>query len=130
MSRGEGRDPELIGQQAETRNVGGPAQARGDEVPEGDLERVARLRALDIDRAGDRIDPAEIERRDVDGSRALLELAVGGVEAFEVNGLSRLARQRRREVAVPAEIMVLAVDRMIADGAHLKSSSSHRELLP
>ena len=61
---------ELVGEQAEARNVGRPAEARGLEALDRDLERVARLGAVDEDRAGDRVDLAEVERCDVgDGAR-------------------------------------------------------------
>ncbi len=61
---------ELIGEQAEARNIGGPAPARGREMQERHLDGIAGLGALDIDRARHRIDLGEIERGDV-GHRRL-----------------------------------------------------------
>ena len=61
---------ELVGEQAEARDVAGPAPARRAQRQHRDLERVARLRAVDLDRAGDRVDAAEVElRRDRRRSR-------------------------------------------------------------
>src|ERR1700722_2118384 len=115
MERGIGK---LIGQKAETGNVGGPSEARWDKLSEGDLERIAWLRPLDVDRPRHGIDAAEIERRHVGGSRAAFEVPVAGVQAFEVDRLAGLAPERRREVAAPGELMVLAGDRMVAGDAH------------
>ena len=50
--------------------------------------------------------------------RAALKVAVARVETFEVDRLAGLARQRRREIAAPGEIMVLAMDRIVAGDAH------------
>jgi len=61
---------ELVGQQPEARDVGRPAPAPAllrlrVEAVDHDLQRVSGRRALDMDRAADRIDPAEVQRRDV-----------------------------------------------------------------
>ena len=127
MERGIGK---LIGQQAESGNVGGPSETRGDELSEGDLERIARLRALDVDGPAYGIDAAEVERRHVGGRRAVFEVPVASVQALEVDRLAGLAPQRRRKVAAPGEVMVLAVDRMVAGDAHRMSFKSCREESP
>ena len=57
----ERRLGELICEQPEARDVGGPAPARRGEVEDRHLDRVARLGAVDIDRAGNRVDLAEID---------------------------------------------------------------------
>src|ERR1700722_9323676 len=127
MERGIGK---LIGQEAESGNICGPPETRGDKLSEGDLERVARLRALHVDWPGHGIDTAEVKRRHVGGRRAAFEMPVAGVQALEVDGLARLAPQRRREVAAPGEIMVLAMDRMVAGDAHGMSFKSCRTEKP
>src|ERR1700722_7800344 len=120
----ERRIGKLIGQKAETGNVGGPSEPRWDKLSEGDLERIARLRALYVDWPGHGIDAAKIERRHIGGSRAAFEGPVAGVQAFEVDRLAGLAFERRSEVAAPGELMVLAVDRMVAGDAHRMSFKS------
>ena len=44
---------ELVGEQAEARDIGRPAPARGFEGLDGDLNDVAGLGAVDMDRPGD-----------------------------------------------------------------------------
>ena len=55
---------EVVGQQAEAGDRGGPAPVGRREVEQVDLERVARLGALDLDRAVDLVDALEVERRE------------------------------------------------------------------
>jgi hypothetical protein len=50
------------GQQAEARHDRGPGPARGLELEQRDLQRIAGLGAIDVDRAGDRVDQAEVQR--------------------------------------------------------------------
>jgi hypothetical protein len=115
MERGVG---ELVGEQAEPGNVGRPADARGDEFAEGDLHRVSGFGALDEDGAGHRIDLGEVDGRHVSRRRFTGEVSRARVEAFEMNRVARPAPQHRREVAAPGEIVVLAVDGVVAGDAH------------
>ncbi len=54
---------ELVGEQAEAGDDRRPAPALRPELEQLDRERVARLRALDEDRAADRVDVREVELR-------------------------------------------------------------------
>ena len=87
-------------------------------MAEGDLQRVARPGALDVDRPGDRIDLAEVERLDALHRGAATKLAGGGVETLEMDRLAGPGDDRRLEVPVPAEMMPGAVDRVVAVNAH------------
>ena len=55
------RRRELIGEQAEARNIAGPTPARGREVQQRDLDDIARRGAIDIDRPHHRIDARKVE---------------------------------------------------------------------
>jgi hypothetical protein len=57
----------------------------GLNVLDRHLERIARLGALDEDRPGHRVDPVEVEARDVGDGAVGRKLAAGGVKAFELD---------------------------------------------
>jgi hypothetical protein len=68
------RDPqprvgELVRQQPEAGDDRRPAPVARAQLEDLDRERVAGARATDEDRAGDRVDAPEVERRDVGGCR-------------------------------------------------------------
>ena len=88
---------ELIGEQAEARNIRGPAPARGREIEERHLDCIARLRAFDIDRTRHRIDLGEIERRDV--GDASTSASICPPEEFDRMKLDRLAGRNPRRPA-------------------------------
>ena len=56
---------ELIGQKAKARNIRRPAPARRAELQQCHLDRVARLGAIDVNRACHRIDLAEIKLAEI-----------------------------------------------------------------
>jgi len=70
----QARVGELVGQQAEARDVARPAPARRLEGQHGDLERIAGLGAIDEDRTGHRIDERKVELGDVGRGRGPREL--------------------------------------------------------
>src|SRR5690606_20240934 len=77
---------EVVRQQPETRDVGRPSEAGRLERFDGDLQRVARLRTLDIDRSGDRVDLCEVERADVGDGALGRQLTARRVNALELDG--------------------------------------------
>ena len=109
---------ELVGKQAEAGDVGGPAMAAGVELVDRHLQRIAGLRALDVDRSRHRIDPAEVEVRQRLQRCIRADLAAGGIQAFEQDGLAGPCRDRGRKFPVPAEIMLGRMDGVVARDAH------------
>ena len=75
---------ELIGQQPEAPDVRRPAEARGVERLQRDLQHVPRLGPVDEDGPGDRIDQPEVEVRDVRRGALPRELPARAVEAAHV----------------------------------------------
>ena len=65
---------EVVGEQAEARNDRRPSPTAGSDREQRQPYRVAGFGAVDGDRAGDRIDAAEIERTCIRGRRAGLYL--------------------------------------------------------
>ena len=104
---------ELVGEQAEAGDVAGPAPARGAKGQYRDLERIARLRAIDVDRPGDRIDAPEIEFCEVAGGGVFGELPGGCVQRFELDALARRDLQLGRKRVIPAVVDMFAVDRVL-----------------
>ena len=114
---------ELVGEQAEAGDVAGPAPARRAQRQDRDLERIAGLCAVDPDRAGDRIDAAEVELFEVGRGRGLVELTGRGVERLELHALARRDLQHRGKGVVPAVVDVVAVDRVaVREIAHGEDS--------
>jgi len=79
---------ELVCQQAETRNVRRPPPSRsvlhaGGEILQRHLQRVTRFGPLDIDRARDRVDLAEIQRGDIGHGARRAKLARRRIHAVE-----------------------------------------------
>src|SRR5487761_375406 len=56
---------EILREQADTRNIGGPAPPGRCEGQNGHFQDVARLSPVDVHWAGYRIDPREIEPADI-----------------------------------------------------------------
>jgi hypothetical protein len=103
---GDLRDPqpwvrELVGQQSEARDDRRPAPVRRLELEQLDGKRVSWFGSLDVDRAADRVDLREIERRDVGGGRVADDLLVRGVADVEDDHLAGLDLQRGLERVVP-----------------------------
>src|SRR6202022_3426289 len=93
---------ELVGEQAEARNVARPAPARRLQRQDRDLERIAWLGAVDEDRPGHRIDEGEVELLQGLRRRALRELPGRSVPGLELHGLAGCDGEPRRELIVPA----------------------------
>ncbi|MPL80474.1 hypothetical protein SDC9_26374 [bioreactor metagenome] len=116
---------ELVGQQAEARDVCRPAPggalflARGEAV-DRHLQHVAGHRPVNIDGAGDRVDLAEIERLHILDRRGRAKLARRGVKTVEEDGRARRHRLDRGKRVVPAEMVLRAVDRVAAGFAHMR----------
>ena len=117
---------ELVGEQAEARDVRRPAEAGRHELADRDFQRVARLGAFHVDRAGDRIDPAEIEVRDVGDRARRGELAGRSVDALELERRAGRHPRGGRERVVPPEVMVAAVDRVAVATGHRSRTRSRR----
>ena len=114
----EGGLGELVGEEAEPGDVGGPADAGRHELAQRHLEGVAGLGTLDEHGSRDRVDPREVEVAHAVDGRAFAELAGGGIRAFEVDGLPTRAGERGRKVPVPAEMMLRTVDGVVTRDAH------------
>src|SRR5271156_4296928 len=98
---------EFIGQQSKAGNVRGPTQARRHERQQCDLEYIARLGSVDIHRAGDRIDLAEIHASHIGDARVLAQLTTRGIHHVEFQRLSRRYACRGSKTVVPAEMPVM-----------------------
>ncbi len=122
----QGRILELVRQQTETRNVGGPAEAGGFELVDLDHQSIARLGPIHIDGAIDRIDLAEIQRRNIRDSAFGRELPGRTVETFEFQHRARCHRFGRGIGIVPTEVVLCRVDRVsgLAVTAHLSPKRS------
>ena len=112
---GHGRDlvergGEVVGQQPEAGDAGGPAPVAGRQLEDVDLERVARLGAGDLDRAVDLVDPVEVERLEVGRRRVGRQLSVRRIEAVEPDDVARRHRRDRRDRRVPGEVGRVARD--------------------
>ena len=106
----ERRVGELVGQEPESRDEGGPSPAHRRERFDRNLEGVARLGPVDIDRAGDRVDLGEIERADVGDGRVLAQLTAGCLDHLELDRVAGRHRQHRLVGVVPAEVVARGVD--------------------
>jgi hypothetical protein len=101
---------EVVGEQAEARDVGRPAPARGGEGEQRYLEYIAGFGAVDEYWAGNGIDLAEVQGRDIGDRRGLGELSAGGFVHIELDGLSRRYMQRRCQRVVPAGVALMFVN--------------------
>ena len=101
---------ELFRQQPEVREDPGPSPLGGLEFEELDLERVARLGALDEDRPADLVDTREVDLGHVLDRRVLANLAVRGLEGVELDDGSARDRCERWDRAVPGEMPLVLRD--------------------
>ncbi len=101
---------ELVGEQPELGDDRRPAPVVRDQLEDLDLERVARFGALDVDRAGDRVDVAHVHLRDVLRRRVPGQLPAGRVRGLELHRRARLDLQHRRDRVVPHRLPVLSAD--------------------
>ena len=106
----QGRLLELVRQQAEARDVGGPAPAAVFKAEERDAQRIARLGAIDLDRTERGIDAPEIQPRQIGRFPVRRDLAAGRIQARELQHIARGRLGDRRERVVPADMMLVAVD--------------------
>ena len=67
----------------------------GPDLQDVDVEQVARLGAIDVDRPGERVDEVEVDVRDVIEGRAGVELPVERVARLEDHLVAGVARRRR-----------------------------------
>src|SRR5690606_20596439 len=82
------------------------------------LQRIARFGAVDVHRAGDRIDAREIESLEVRLGRFPRELPGRGIDRLELDRLARRDAQAGREGVVPAVVDVVLVDRVAGEACH------------
>ena len=101
---------EVIGQEPEAGNRGGPAPIGRLELEQVELERVAWLGALDLDRAVDLVDAREVEIRQRLGGRIGGQLPVRGVEAVELDDVAGRDSGDRRNRRIPCQVVLLARD--------------------
>ncbi len=109
---------EVVGQQAEPRDHGRPAPRPGRQREDLDLERVAGLRTLDVDRAGEVVDRVEVPD-DVLDRRVLVHLAVTCHQEVEVHDVARGDREHRRVRVVPVVVDQRAVERVLGQRPRL-----------
>jgi hypothetical protein len=98
---------ELVREQAEPRDVGGPSPSRRLEGQKRHLENVARARTLDEHRPGDGIDSREIEPAHVVDRRRRGELIRRGVGDLELERLARCDARHRPQTVVPAQVALM-----------------------
>ena len=101
---------EVVGQQPEAGDRRRPAPVRRLEVEQIDLERVARLGAVDGDRAVDLVDAVEVERRERRRRRIGSDLAIRGVEAVEFDDVTGAHTGHRRDGRIPRQVVLVARD--------------------
>src|SRR5690606_9547280 len=114
----QGRLLEVISQEPEARYVRSPAETGRLELLDRDLQDVARLGAFHVNRAGDRIDLAEIEVLDALDRAFRSKLSAGGVLALKVDRGARNNTLGWREGIVPPQVRLMPVDRVIGGLAH------------
>jgi hypothetical protein len=123
------RDPkprvrELVREEAEAGDDRRPPPVLRLERQELDLEHVARLRPLDVDRAADGVHVREVELRHVLDSGALVDLLVRGVANVQLHRFARLDLERGLDRVVPD--IVERVRRYVVDRRHLRDHAPTR----
>ena len=101
---------ELISEQTETWNDRCPSPSRGFEGIESDLEQVAGLSTVDLDRARDRIDLAKIHSRDIADIRVDRQLSTGRIDGVDFDRIAGRDRHHRHQGVVPAKVVMRRVD--------------------
>ena len=92
--------------------------ARRAERQHAYLQRIARLRAVDVHRSRHRVDSVEIELFQVGRRGRSRELPRRGIEGLEVHGLARRDLQRRGKRIVPPVVDMIPVNRVMGRFAH------------
>ena len=104
---------ELIGEEPEARNIGGPAPARWREGEERHLDGIARFSTIDMNGPCHRIDLTEIEPRNIGNGRFRGELAARGIDGMKFDRLAGRCPRDRRIGVRPAEMALMLMDRMV-----------------
>ena len=93
---------EAIAEEAHPGDHAGPAEVIRLDLEDFHLEEVARLGALDGDRPGAGMAPAEIQLEHVLVAALHRELAIETVSDIEDDGVARINLERRGDVGMPA----------------------------
>ena len=99
---------ELVGEEPEPGDDRRPAPARRLEVEQVDLERVARLGAVDRDRPADLVDAIEVQGEELGHAAVGIELAAARVEQIELDDAARVDRRDRLDRRVPRQVVAIA----------------------
>ncbi len=86
---------------------------------DGDFQDIARLGTIDEDGAGNRIDLGKVHRRHIGDRAAAMIMPGTAIQAFEFQGRAGRNRFSRLERVVPAEMMMPAMNGVMAIIAHL-----------
>src|SRR5713226_95632 len=119
----EVRVGEVIGQQAEPRDDRRPAPRPGSERQDLDLESVARLGSVDVDRSPEVVDRIEVPL-DLLDRRVLPYLALARHRKVEVDDVSRLDDEHRLVAVVPVVMRPACIDVVL--GAHRSTHATAR----
>ena len=101
---------EVVGEQPEPGQDGRPAPAARVEVEDLDGERVARARAADGDRAGQRVDTIPVQARDGVARRLRRDLVVADLAGLDDDRVAALDRQQRLVRRVPRVVDLVGGD--------------------
>ena len=87
-------------------------QARRFEREDGHLQLVARLRAINVHRAGDRVDTTEVHPGQVGGTAGWRDLTAAAFNHLELDRFAWGDMQGWGYAVVPAEMGMMPVDRV------------------
>ncbi len=130
---------ELVPEEAEPWDLNGVAVAVRFDVEDLDVEEITRFGALDVDGAGEGVEPVEVRRSHVVEGGVGTHLPVEAITRLEDDLLARLAPEDRGDIGMPAVVTrarllrqrLRPVDADFAHGLHIASpsSGSRRRLL-
>src|SRR6266849_6290789 len=123
---------EVGGEQTETGKDRAPAPGPRLELQDLDLECVARLSAADVDRPAQRVEAVEVERPELRGRVALLQLSGRDLFGVEVDHVSGVDLHGRRKRVVPLEVELVPPDAVLFDprpDAHFRAASCTPSLI-
>jgi hypothetical protein len=109
---GDIRLGEGVPQKAEARELHGIGEGRRLHVANLGLEEVARRRAGDIDRPGQRMDPVQVAAAQILCRGGLADLAVESVARLDLDFFARRSLDDRRDRLVPA---IVALARLLGE---------------
>ena len=109
----EVRIGEVVRQQAEPGDDRRPTPRTGFELEDLDLERVARRRSLDEDRAAEVVDRLEVPHDLVDGG-GLEDLTVARHRELEMDDVARADRERGLATPIPVVVDPARVESVLA----------------